>query len=332
MQRIAHPFVRVALASALAFAIAAPLTADVKTTERGVVKFSGTLGRVVGLFGGRAAREGVVWTVSVSGNRKARLNDQNGEIVDLAEEKIYDLDVRRKTYTVTTFAELRQRLAEARATAEAEAAKIDPEQEAQAEQASREMEVDFDVRETGERKSVNGFDTRQVIATVTVREKGRTLEEGGGLVLTSDMWLAPTVAALREIQDFDRRYFEQIAGPVIGDPQQMAAALAMYPFLKDAISRLEQEKGRTDGTPIVTSVTIDSVKSQEQMAARSGDASGAPSGVGGLVGGLGRRLARRNTEQTARATFMTSTNEMLTVSTDVAAADVAIPAGFTQRN
>jgi hypothetical protein len=112
----------------------------------------------------------------------------------------------------------------------------------------------------------------------------------------------------------------------------MAAALAMYPFLKDAISRLEQEKGRTDGTPIVTSVTIDSVKSQEQMAARSGDASGAPSGVGGLVGGLGRRLARRNTEQTARATFMTSTNEMLTVSTDVAAADVAIPAGFTQRN
>ena len=46
--------------------------------------------------------------------------------------------------------------------------------------------------------------------TVTVREKGKTLEESGGMVLTSDMWLAPKIAAMKEVAEFDaptrRRY------------------------------------------------------------------------------------------------------------------------------
>ena len=40
-----------------------------------------------------------------------------GQIIDLSEEKIYDLDMRRKTYKVTTFEELRRQMRGARATA-----------------------------------------------------------------------------------------------------------------------------------------------------------------------------------------------------------------------
>src|SRR5215510_412598 len=103
-----------ALAVCLAAGAAHSLKADVKSDEKGLVKFEGGLGRVVGIFGGKAAREGVKSTVAVKGDRKISTNDTNGQIVDLAEEKLYELDVRKKTYTVTTFAELRRRMEEAR--------------------------------------------------------------------------------------------------------------------------------------------------------------------------------------------------------------------------
>ena len=57
----------------------------------------------------------------VVGDRKLTLGESTGQIVDLAEEQIYDLDVKKKTYTVTTFAELKKRIEEQRAKAEKEA-------------------------------------------------------------------------------------------------------------------------------------------------------------------------------------------------------------------
>src|SRR5687767_2787470 len=94
------------------------LRADVKTEEKGLVKFEGVLGRVVGIFGGKAAREGIRSTVAVKGNRKATMNDTSGQIIDLNEEKIYNIDIRKKTYEVITFAELRRQMEEAQRKAE----------------------------------------------------------------------------------------------------------------------------------------------------------------------------------------------------------------------
>jgi hypothetical protein len=315
------------------------LVADVKADERGHVKFEGGLGRVVSIFGGKAAREGVKSTVAVKGDRKISLNDQNGQIVDLAEEKIYELDVRKKTYTVTTFAELRRRMEEARKKAAADAAKAQDGKPAEVppDQTAKEIEVDFSVKETGQRKTINGFDTREAIMTIALREKGKSLEQAGGLVVTSNIWLAPRIAAMQEVVDFEIRYAKALYGPMIAgaSPEEMAAALALYPMLKDGLVRMREEAVKLDGTAILTTTTVESVKSEEQVASekKSAEAESRPSvsgGVGGLVGGLARRATRSNEPPKARATFMTSTNEILKVTTDVAAADVGIPAGFRE--
>src|SRR5262245_21773494 len=89
------------------------LVADVRTDQKTHVEFAGMLGRMVNFFGGKAAKEGVVSSVAVKGDRKATMNEQTGQIVDLAEEKVYDLDLRKKNYKVTTFAEMRRRMEEA---------------------------------------------------------------------------------------------------------------------------------------------------------------------------------------------------------------------------
>src|SRR6185295_9244670 len=174
------------------------LRADVRADEKTHVEFAGMLGRMVNIFGGKAAREGTTSTVAVKGDRMARLDDSVGQIVDLAEEKIYDLDLKKKSYKVTTFAELRRRMEEARKKAEEDARKEagkEPEKEKPAEKDpnAKEVEIDFDVKNTGAKKSINGFDTHQAVVTVTVREKGKTLEQSGGMVVTSDMWLAPSM-------------------------------------------------------------------------------------------------------------------------------------------
>src|SRR5688500_19633037 len=217
---------------------AVPAHAEVKKEERNQVSFAGALGKVFNFFGGKSAREGVVTTVAVSGDRKmTTTGDNTAQIVDLREEKIYDLDVRRKTYKVTTFEEIRRQMREAEAKAREAAARESRESkdEQPVKNDGKELEVDFNVKSTGQTKAINGFDTRQVIATVTVREKGKKIEESGGIVMTVDTWLSKSAPSLKELADFERRYWEKLAGPVSAvDAQQMATMVEMFPGVKDA--------------------------------------------------------------------------------------------------
>ena len=313
---------RIPAAAALLCALfAVSLRADVRTSERATIKFEGMLGRMIGLFGGSddAAR-----SIAVQGDRKAMLHEGGGRIVDLAEEKIYDLDSRRKTYKITTFEELRQQMKEAE-----DKVRKDAEEAGEAEAAdpaAPQYEIDFDVKETGAKKTMAGHDTRQVVAIVTMRQKGKTLETGGGLVLTSDMWLAPRIGALDEIGAFDRRYAEKLYGMTGGmSADQFAALLAMHPGFQQAQKRLAAEGAKLEGTALMTTLTLESVKSPEQQA-REGTSGGG--GIGGMAG----RLMRRNRDKPGQKNrVFASTHETLSIATSVDAADLAIPAGFKEK-
>lgn len=340
-----------ALTLALSVSAGASLLADVRTEDKSLVRFEGGLGKVINFFAGKAAKEGVKTTVALKGDRKAEFRENDGTIVDLNEEKVYELNMKKKTYTVVTFAEIRRRMEEARKKAEEEQRKAEAEEKKDQKPEAKDekqvqMEVDFDVKETGQKKAINGFDTRQVIMTITMREKGKTLEQSGGLVLTSDMWMTPSISAMKELIDFEIRYAKQLNGPETfgASVEQMQAALAAHPQLKQGLARMAEESKKMDGTAILTTTTMEAVKSAEQLAAeqkaaadnRSDDKSSTPTSVGGLLGGFGKKLAKKNDKDKeeagpkTRAAFMTITNERLSVSTTVAANDVAVPAGFKE--
>ncbi|MBI3665493.1 MAG: hypothetical protein HY236_04590, partial [Acidobacteria bacterium] len=140
--------------------------ADVKTEEKNQVHFEGMMGKMVGFFGGKAMREGTLETVAVKGNRKMTLGEYTGQIIDLDEEKVYDLDMRGKTYKVTTFEEMRRRMQEAQEKA-AERAERQPRKSAEPakKEGQKEMEIDFSMKESGEKKTINGYDCREVVMT-----------------------------------------------------------------------------------------------------------------------------------------------------------------------
>jgi hypothetical protein len=311
--------------------------AEVKTRNKSQVKFEGMLGRMMGMFGGKAVKEGVVATSAVKGDRMVTLNDTTGRIVDLAEEKVYELDLKKKSYTVVTFAELRQQLKEAQEKAQRDAEKAakeeagkEKEKATEPDQKAPEMDVEFDVKETGERKAIAGYDAREVVMTITVHEKGRTIEDRGGLIVASDMWLGPEIPAMRELAEFQLRYWKAIAPEAPGmSPEQLATVVAMYPLVKQAMDRLNREQVNMKGTPLLTVTTFDAVKSADQIAKESQSSSGGGLS-GGMSGMLARKMMKKDKDEKPRVTIFTINAETLEIATSVSAADLEIPAGFKQ--
>jgi hypothetical protein len=319
---------------AIAMLTGASLFADVRSQEKMRMQFGGALGRMVGMFGGKAAKEGMTSEVAVKGDRKLTRTDDRGQLVDLAEEKVYEIDYSDKSYKVATFAEIRKRMEEAREKARAQMEKSQGNKSSDS-QPQKKMAIEVVSKETGEKKAVNGYDTRQVITTVTMHEEGKPIETGGGMVLTMDSWLAPPIAAMKDAQDFDRRYMEKLSGmDAAAMAQQMTAALAMFPGLGEALNRARVEGTKLDGTAMMTTMTVDAVKSPEQMAKESEQQQ--DSGGGGLGGMLARKMMKKkpedaNAASANRANIMTTNHEVLSVSTDVPADGVAIPAGFKNK-
>jgi len=348
---------RLLFTAILVLACSSAAIADVRVDEKTQLKFSGAMGQIVNLFGGGATRNGVVRTVAVKGDRKATRSDSTGQIVDLGEEKVYDIDFKDKSYKVTTFAEIRHQMEEARTKAAQQAQQAPPappDAGAPAADAKEpQVELDFSLKESGQKREINGFDAREVVMTITVREKGKTLEQSGGMVMTSNIWLTPKIAAMDEVAAFDLRYAQQVNVLAMFDAQQTAALMSMYPMMKPAMDRFEKESVNMDGTSVLTAVTLDVVASAEQAAEQAKEQQGQqstaaqapPTTLGGLGGALGGRVGRRilgggNKNADAppapstpgRATMMTMTDEVVNVTPSVSETDLAIPAGFKQKS
>jgi hypothetical protein len=345
---------RLLFIATLALVCAPAAIADVRVDEKTQVKFAGAMGQIVNRFGGSATRDGLVSIVAVKGDRKATRSDSNGQIVDLREEKVYDIDFKDKSYRVTTFAEIRQRMEEARKKAAEQVqqakqeAKAAPEPSGDAKEPQ--VEIDFSMKESGQKREINGFNAREVVMTIAVREKGKTLEQSGGIVLTSNIWLTPKIAAMDEVAAFDLRYAQQINVLAMFDAQQTAALMAMYPMMKPAMERFEKESVNMDGTSVLTASTLEAVASAEQAAEQAKQEQGQqpaaqapPTSLGGLGGALGARLGRRvlgggqkadtpAPSAPGRAVILTMTDEVVKVTPSVTDTDVAIPAGFKEKS
>ena len=175
-----------------------PLGAAVKTESRTKLDLSGFLGGVARMFGGKAANEGVVSSTAVKGNRMMTVTDKVGQLIDLDEEKVYEIEFDKKRYRVKTFAEMREEMRKAAEQMAKSQPSKEPQPSEQGEKA-KEVEVSVDVRETGDRKNINGFDCREVVVEVKAFEKGKTLESAGGMVISSNMWLSASSPGLPSV-------------------------------------------------------------------------------------------------------------------------------------
>lgn len=325
---------------------ATTLLADAKITQKSQMQLGGVLGAAANVFGGRSMKDGITSEVVVKKNRRLSRTGDIGEIVDLDEEKIYSVDYAKKTYKVATFAEVRKQFEDAMKSAKSDASET---KQSKKDPDAPEYEVVFDSKNTGEREEINGYSAKKVIATVTVKEKGKKLEQSGGAVLTADLWMAPRIAPVREHEEFERRYVKKLFGDLGVDFRSMAALSALSPEMSKAMKKFQESLASMDGSAVRTELTFETVADPRQRAERGSEdeeaASAAANQAAKALGGLMNRMRKRPAEdqeekkETKKAAaktkggsmLFTSKSELLSASASASAADVAIPAGFKAR-
>ncbi len=297
------------------------LRADVKTTETSSVVFEGMLGAMMNRISG--ASKGTTTTVSVKGNRMSRMSETAGQIVDLGEQRIYSVDVRKREYTVTTFAQMREQMEKLKADMAKQQQSVDPETKKAMAETGKQMEFDVEAKPTGQQKTIAGQNAREFLLTITMRQQGMKIEESGGLVMTNNLWMAPHIAAMDELQEFNMKFIKAVYGEMFSglSPQQAGPMSSMVPGLASLMTRMATETRKIQGSPVASTMVIESVKSAEQL---KNTTAATPSS--GLSGMLAKRMGRGSSEP--RSKVMTSANETLTIGTAATAEDVAIPAGF----
>ena len=321
-----------ALPLVLVAATMSTLFADVKTREKVTMKMEGFLGFFFNKMAG--GNDGITSTQAIKGNRMAMMSDRSGQIIDLAEERIYMIaDMRSKEYTVMTFAEFRKMLEDMKRDMEAkmkeQSDQMSEEDKAAMKEAAKDIEFTASVKETGATKTIAGIDTKQVILTVAMHSKGKMIEDSGGMALTSDMWMASRAPALEEQAAFMLRYAKAVFGGMYngGDPRASAQLSALLPGLAPMMEKMSAEKAKLKGVSLQSSTIIEFVKSAEQM--KQASSQPPPSSGGGIGGLIGRGLMKgRGGPPQQRSKAFTTTHEILSVGTTVTDAEVAIPPGF----
>jgi hypothetical protein len=317
---------RIQAISAVIALTAVSTFADATVSQKTQVHFNGAMGGIMNRFGGSATREGLVNTTVVKGNRKLTRTEDRGELIDLDAEKVYSIDFARKTYTVMTFEELRKRFEENQ-----ERMQKSSERRSSKDEKGPEWEFEFHIKSTGKTETINGWNTREQVATVITHEKGKTLEQSGGFVLTSDMWMGPHIAAMKEVADFDRRYINKLYGSSFdAEMVKMAAAMAMQPALGKAMKELGAHRGSFEGTPVRTTTTFETVPGPATQQAENNDSAPASPGAA-LLGGLMKRRQARQNEEGGHSSMFDSLTELMKATTTASSADVTIPADFKQK-
>src|SRR3954469_18561765 len=110
--------------------------------------------KMAGAFS-KTAREPMTSTVLVKGDRMAHIGANRISVVDLKSETITDIDTQKKTYAVITFAQMAEAM---QRMSEKMAAKSKDEK--------ADMNMKASIKETGEKKVVSGFNTKEVILTM----------------------------------------------------------------------------------------------------------------------------------------------------------------------
>jgi len=172
---------------------------------------------------------------------------------------------------------------------------------------------------------------------VIVHEKGKKLEQSGGFVLTSDMWMGPKIAAMRELAEFELKYVHKVYGSALDSVIiRMAPAMATQPAFTKAMTAFSEHRAKFEGTAIRTLLTFEMVPGPATSDQASNDSSSSPASA--IFGGLMRKAKERRAEKdaqsgngTERSSLLDSLTEILRATNTASSEDVSIPAGFRQK-
>jgi len=173
----------------------------------------------------------------------------------------------------------------------------------------------FTVKATGQKKSINGFDTSeyQVAWVVKLRDQAARTTTS---TLNLDIWTTPMTATMRDIMSIEENFYREYNGAIAKTGQQeilpaealklistyMASTLKpadLKAFL-DAGKKMEKIKGRPILTRLDWGLEGNACAPEDTKEAKEKSAP-TPANAGDLVSGLAGLFAQKKTEETMKA-------------------------------
>jgi hypothetical protein len=254
----------------------------------------------------------ITTTTMVRGNQKAVVGKDSTEITDLDRETITHIDNLHKTYTVTTFAQMRQAIADMPKQMEQAQSKVKEAQAEQAQQPKSNIQTSFDVsaKNTGVTKDVNGLTAQEQVVTMQMHatDPDAPSTNGGNSMtytVTTDAWIAPDPPEVKEIQDFDVRFGKKLMAGVdvaafrsqmTAQNPGMAQLFGGKPGSAEAMEQMGKELAKLKGTRVLEVTRMGGSGTGPGMAPNSAQAPPPPPPSGGNIAG---QVATDTAAQTA---------------------------------
>ncbi len=304
--------------------------------------------RLLGPFA-RGSREPTVSTHLIKGNRMATVTKDRTTILDLDKESITTIDHGKKTYSVMTFAEMKQMMEDAqKKMQELKSQKQLPD--------NVNMTYKVSSKATGQTKTIQGLTAKEIVTTITSELQGadQTAGQSAGMTIVTTAWLA-TVPGYEEVKAFYQKMAVKIGYAFGSNTAQMGMVRA---DVGKGFEEAAKEVAKLDGVPVETVVKMsspggasDGQPAQGQPQANSQQQSGSSVSPGGALGrlagglgGFGRNKkkaedppppppppADQQQGNTGSVSLMETTTQMNSFSSGSAdASKFEVPAGFKQ--
>jgi Domain of unknown function (DUF4412) len=232
-----------------------------------------------------------------------KMKDDRGKrttILDFGAQTITVLDHSAKTYTVTPFADVSGKLSG--------------------------VDLNVDVKNTGQKKDINGFNASQVIVTVDV-DMPQAKAAGMKPNMEMELWISHEVPGGQELASFFKKNAANLS--VLA-----ASGAAANPGIQKAMGKIQQAFAQMDGVPVMEIVRVKmgsggpSAEQMQQMAQARAQLEAMSKQGGAQAAAAQAALARMG--GAGGALF-----EVTMTGSDYSAAPIpdsafAIPAGYTQ--
>ncbi len=294
--------------------------------------------KVVGVFS-KQAREPIQSTIAVKGDRMIHRSRSTATITDLAAQTITSVDFQKKTYSVMTFDQMKQML--------------DDMSQKMKQNDKGEIQFKVSANSTGNTRQISGFDTKEMVVKMEMEGTDKQSGQKGGMLITSDLWIAPAVSGYGEVRNFYKRMAEKLNWTPGGN------MFMANPQVSQGMAEVYKEMAKLDGMPILQMITMGGqgqpgaapAGDQAQTSAPPQQQQQEKPSIGGALGGalgghfgLGRKkqkepenppsgeaAANGNTQQQSAGSLLEMKSEMSGFSSNpVDASQFAVPAGFKQ--
>ena len=259
--------------------------ADIRVEERivmegfGVMAMANMNGRsVTTIAGDRARMESDMQMQSKLVRMFAKDVGPTATIIRLDEDKVYELDLKKKQYTEETFAETRAKFQQMQSQA-AQAQSQPQQQPSPIDESQCEwLEPKVDIRQSGEKASIAGLSAERMTIVASQPCKDKKTGQICEMVLTLDEWLSPEMSGRDEELKFYQAYAQKLGLDMSGSKDVTQRAEALFGRYKGIWSEVATKMRDVKGYPVKTTFAL-GVGGEQCQAAQGGATGSAQNGA-----------------------------------------------------